>query len=364
MEKSTNSTEHAVIKACKARIKSNPNPASGAGVVMEVYQFKGSLNEAYNAGYLYQPTNTRRITFPKTKTHDQKINARGREVKLWTKDLQAQNDQLSKVVLGCTKFNLTLQDWIHNYGTTAIPHGDYLSGQGKDIVRSGWTAVDHIWEKGYTCRDLDKVSSYVMDGGDIKILPFVIDLQLPENKDEQHKLVLRSQFADMLDKHIGPLWGDPEFSELTKMMRDQHASTKAVLGHPVLSSTSERQIMYRNADSSKAISGHAKVLKKRVIISAGWVQNAKNADKALANFFKNGYYTADVTGALRFGRKVSCHYAENYVAVNPKTWNRVSKDRADRLLKHVLPLVLCQWYRVTNCMESYTSDLEDGSGTK
>lgn len=376
------SKEHSVIEACKTRIESNPG-VSGSGVVMELYEFEDKSEEAHNVGYFFQPTNTRKIWFPK-KNDQKNIKGASKEVKLWTKDLLVQSEmeqivgrglklkhpgilkplfcaesvQLSKVVLGCTKFDLTLQDWIDKNGAQAILPGDYFSGQGKDIVRSGLTAIDHIWENGCSCSDLDDINSYVMSGGDIKILPFAIHPQLPEQKDEKQKLDMRTQFADMLDKHIGPLWGDDEFKELTKLMRDQRASTKAILGHPVLSSPSERLIMYRNAYSSVATHEHATLLNDMVTIDADWAENAKRADLALRHILNKGY-TCDVEGALYFARIVSCHYAENLAVVQGKARVLVAPDFTDRLLKYVLPLVLCQWYNVKSTIGLFMSDARD-----
>lgn len=47
----------------------------------------------------------------------------------------AYSDQFPKLVIACENFELTLQEWIDKKGIVAIPKGDYLSDQGKDIVR-------------------------------------------------------------------------------------------------------------------------------------------------------------------------------------------------------------------------------------
>ena len=43
----------------------------------------------------------------------------------------ADSDQLSKLVIACENFDLTLQEWFDQKGALAIPKGDYLSDQGK-----------------------------------------------------------------------------------------------------------------------------------------------------------------------------------------------------------------------------------------
>ena len=92
------------------------------------------------------------------------------------------------------------------------------------VRRSGWTAIEYIWSMGFTCDDLDKLSTYVMTSTTVKILPFVIHSRLPTDS----KLTLREKFADLLDNHIAPLWADLEFGELTHLMKCQDARYYAI----------------------------------------------------------------------------------------------------------------------------------------
>lgn len=92
------------------------------------------------------------------------------------------------------------------------------------VCRSGWTAIEYIWSKGFACDDLDKLSTYVMTDTTLKILPFFIREKRPLDS----ILKQRKMFADLLQTSIAPLWGDLEFSELTNLMKHQDARYYAV----------------------------------------------------------------------------------------------------------------------------------------
>lgn len=92
------------------------------------------------------------------------------------------------------------------------------------FYRSGWTAIEHVWSRGYTCVHLDLPSTYVMVGTDLKILPFFIRKRFPSEKDDSGKFVLRANFAALLEKiFVDPLWHDSELGELTELMRNKDA---------------------------------------------------------------------------------------------------------------------------------------------
>lgn len=372
--------EHDIIKACKDTFASEAsetgNKKFASGLMMELYEFITDINDSTSqtpkAGHLLRPTSMDQLDFCKgllnRAGHIQmkdKKRKKAVDAKFWIKERAeltqmkemvdrglilkhggilkalacADSDQLSKLVIACENFDLTLQEWFDQKGALAIPNGDYLSDQGKDIVRSGWTAIEYIWSMGFTCDDLDKLSTYVMTGTTLKILPFFIRSQLPTDS----KLTLREKFADLLDNHIAPLWADLEFGELTCLMRCQDASFELVLGHPVLASSEERLLMYRIAYYPHMTMDQLNALQANASVDPNWAQGASKLDPAF-NDILQGSFIHDVVGALQFAIIVSCHYAQRRRKADP-SWNgQLAPNYVDMQLKHALPLLLCKRY--------------------
>ncbi|KAG0543000.1 hypothetical protein BDA96_02G152400 [Sorghum bicolor] len=406
--------EHDTINALKATFASEASvPGIASGLMMELYEFITDINDSTSqtpeTGHLLRPTSMHQVDFVKgllnKAGHIQLKDKRRKQAvaKFWIKECAeltqmkdmvdrglilkhdgilkalacADNDQLSKLVVASKNFDLTLQEWIGQKGALAIPNGDYLSDQGKDIVRSGWTAIEYIWSKGFTCDHLDKLSTYVMTGPTLKILPFFIR---PKQATDS-KLTLRENFADLLDNHIGPLWADPEFGELTRFMKCPDASFEHVLGHPVLASSNERLLMYRIAYYPHMTSDQLAALEAAASVDPAWAQRARNLDPAFLHILQ-GNFTPDAAGALQFAIIVSCHYAQrrkkadphkeavlggrwvgggsgkglrswckrvNFRSTVPRPrklmWNgQLAPNHVDAQLKHALPLLLCKRY--------------------
>lgn len=344
--------EHDIINSCKTTFESEAlepeNKKFSSGLMMELYEFitdNDSTSQTPKVGRLFRPTSMDQLTFTKgllnraghiQMKYQSKVKAV--DVKFWIKERAeltqmkemvdrclilkhngilkalacADSDQLSKLVIACEKFDLTLQEWFDQKGALAIPKGDYLSDQGKDIVRSGWTAIEYIWNMGFTCDNLEKPSTYVMTGTTMKILPFFIRPRLHTDS----KLTLREKFADLLDNHIAPLWTDPEFSELTRLMKCQDASFELVLGHPVLASTEERLLMYRIAYYPHMTMDQLTALHASASVDPNWVQGASRLDPAF-NDILPGNFTRDVVGALKFAVVISCHYRQKRMKADP-----------------------------------------------
>ncbi|KAG2536764.1 uncharacterized protein LOC120687668 isoform X2 [Panicum virgatum] len=377
------SKEHSIMEAYEATFESQPS-VSGAerkptsGFMMELYEFTEDTNiTTQKEGRILRPTSINQVNFiPGSKNklgHIQLKDKKGKkaqEAKFWTKDYGelthikevvnrgltlkheailkplacADNEQLLKLVVACTNFDLTLQDWLDKNSATAIPAGDYLSNQGKHIVRSGLRLIEYLWERGYICVELDKPSTYVMVGTTLKILPFYIRKRLATEGDDNMKVELRGKFADMLDNHIAALWNDPELQELTSLMRNPNASFDLIMGHPVLASPVERQVMYRSAYYPYMTEDQLTALREKASVDANWVQRVRNSsDLALTEIVKDGF-DPDAVGALHFASVVSCHYITRRKNADPSWKGIIPRDHVDRLLKHSLPLLLCKRY--------------------
>lgn len=266
------------------------------------------------------------------------------------------NSQISKMVSGYGICDCTLTEWLANQPISRDANVNYLSANKKLILRTAVLTIAYIWTSTKLSSDvLDDPNSYIMADGKLKIL----DSCLRSRKKGDTIVMMLSGFADVVLKNILPKWMDVEIADFAALLKNPFASQKDILGHPILLTPVERELLYHAFDTAD-LNQRQKVLVNRIQVPNKWqtdirtvdivndifVYQINQKDYAVQILRKPVFaFSNDTSGAIHLGAVMSAHYVEHVRYRHEDSWTtHVQMNTVDLLLKVHLPRVLTRRY--------------------